>query len=138
MMWPRLTADTKRHEGFRAKAYRDTVGKLTIGYGLNLDEGIDEEEAEWLLKHRLEKAASWGPKLFTKFEELDDVRQEVIVNMIYNMGPGRVAKFHKMRAAVDLWHFDEAAAEMLESLWATQVGQRAKELAERMRTGMVV
>jgi hypothetical protein len=27
-----------RHEGFRSKPYRDTVGKLTIGYGTNLQD----------------------------------------------------------------------------------------------------
>ena len=47
-----LIEDLKRDEGFRSHPYRDTVGKLTIGYGRNLDDvGISEREAEQLLHH---------------------------------------------------------------------------------------
>ena len=38
MNWERLKNDIKRHEGFRSKPYKDTVGKTTIGYGRNLDD----------------------------------------------------------------------------------------------------
>ena len=46
----------KRHEGLRLKPYQDTIGKLTIGYGRNLDDrGISKEEAEYLLRNDISR-----------------------------------------------------------------------------------
>jgi lysozyme len=48
-----LLEQLKRDEGLRLKPYVDTVGKVTIGYGTNLTDGIDQGEAEYLLSNRL-------------------------------------------------------------------------------------
>src|SRR5262245_14626705 len=121
MNWARLTADAKRHEAFRSKSYKDSKGVLTIGYGLNLDEGITEVEAAWLLNHRLEGAVDDAERLVVGFADLDDVRQEVVVNMIYNLGPTRFAKFVKLRAAFAARDFVKARAEMIDSKWHDDV-----------------
>jgi len=63
------------------------------------------------------------------------VRQAVLVDMAFNLGRAGLASFQKMRAALALGDFERAAAEMLDSLWARQVGRRARELAEMMQTG---
>jgi lysozyme len=68
-------------------------------------------------------------------EDLDSVRQLVLVDMAFNMGVPRLCKFKKMWAAIHESDFDNASAEMLDSLWATQVGNRARKLAEAMRKG---
>ena len=53
---PSLIEYLKQEEGFRSKPYKDSEGVLTIGYGLNLSEGITRAEAEWLLRSRLDHA----------------------------------------------------------------------------------
>lgn len=136
MNWERLKEDVKRHEGFRSKPYQDTVGKSTIGYGRNLDDvGINEIEAGTLLKNDLERSMADVRFIFPTFDKLNDVRQEVLVNMTFNMGRNRLSGFRKMRLALSEEDHAEAAVQMLDSKWAKQVGARARELAARMRTG---
>ncbi|EKO3513651.1 glycoside hydrolase family protein [Vibrio fluvialis] len=125
----------KKHEGLRLKPYRCSNQKLTIGYGRNLqDNGISQQEAEALLQHDLDAAVKDAETL-PYFASLNDARQAVIVDMIFNLGLPRFGMFKKMIAAIkqQLWHV--AANEMLNSRWARQVGKRAKTLSEMMRTG---
>jgi len=132
---PILKAQLRRHEGLRFKPYKDTVGKLTIGVGRNLDDkGISEQEADFLLENDIQDACIDASTL-PGFDSAGSVRQCVLVNMVFNMGIYRVRKFSRMLAAVALQNWHEAAEQMLSSLWADQVGDRAKELAEQMRTG---
>lgn len=53
-----------RHEGLRLKPYHDTVRKLTIGIGRNLDDvGITHEEALILLERSQSiRKCRWGSK----------------------------------------------------------------------------
>ena len=126
----------KRHEGLRLKPYRDTVGKLTIGYGRNLEDvGISLEEAELMLEHDLDRAIQAAREVIPGFDELDEVRQAVLVDMAFNLGRAGLGGFRRCRAALALGDFERAASEMLDSLWARQVGRRAEELAEMMRSG---
>lgn len=125
-----------RHEGLRLKPYKDTVGKLTIGVGRNLDDrGITEAEAMLLLSNDIVDAQV-DAKTFAWFAQLDSVRQDVIVDMIFNMGLARFSGFRKMIAALENANYPEAADQMLDSKWARQVGLRASELSQMMRTGM--
>jgi lysozyme len=62
-------------------------------------------------------------------------RQDVVLNMLFNLGLPKFLAFRKMIEALRLANYDQAATEMLDSKWAIQVGIRAKELAEIMRTG---
>jgi lysozyme len=134
----RLTETIKKHEGFRAKAYTDTVGKLTIGYGRNLDDvGISQDEASFLLAKDIGRAIREAYGIFgeTIFENLSDIRQEVIVNMIFNMGVGKFSEFKNFIAAVREGESQRAHDEMLDSVWAKQVKSRAHELAEMFLKG---
>ena len=124
----------KRHEGWRSKPYNDTGGILTIGYGFNIAQGITREEGEALLDIRLKKVFT-DAILLDEFAYLNEVRQIVIIDMIYNMGLQGVKKFKKMRKAIKDGDWEKAADEMLDSRWAKQVGERATELAEIMKTG---
>ena len=67
---------------------------------------------------------------------LNDVRREAMIDMAFNMGPGNLAKFKNMLAALSDEDFETASAEALSSRWATQVGKRADRIAERIRTGV--
>lgn len=124
----------KKHEGLRLKPYRCTAGKLTIGYGRNLeDNGITEEEAHFLLMNDLEKSWDECCKAFSWISKMDKIRQGVIVELCFNMGLGRLKGFKKMLAACERGDYETASVEMLDSLWARQVGQRAKTLADIMK-----
>lgn len=125
-----------RHEGLVLKPYKDTVGKLTIGVGRNLDDvGISTIEANFLLDNDLARVISECRDQFSWFNELDDSRQNVICDMVFNMGMPRFLGFQKMLAAIDKKDWKAAADEMLMSRWAGQVGKRATELAQMMLDG---
>ena len=124
-----------RDEGLRLHPYRDTVGKLTIGYGRNLDDvGISQAEAEMMLTHDIAQAADSLTNL-PVFAVLDDVRQAVLITMAFNLGRTGLMGFRRMWAALAERDYDCAAREMLDSKWARQVGIRAERLAEQMKTG---
>lgn len=138
-MMDKTLEQLKVHEGFRAKPYHCSEGKLTIGYGTNIEDGITEEEATLLLEHRLNKmfVEAKGLDLFDgiKSDDLNFPRRAVLANMLYNLGPTRLKGFKKMWAALRRRDYGAAADEMLDSHWARQVKSRADELAEQMRTG---
>ena len=127
----------KRQEGFRSKPYHDTKGILTIGYGLNLEEGITEKEASLLLEMRIEIYTNECYQLISNFNELNTIRQAVLVDMLYNLGKSRLSGFKKMIIAIKLHDFKEAAIEMLDSKWAKQVKGRAITLAKMMEKGTI-
>lgn len=132
----RLVDRIALHEGFRPKVYKDSVGVLTIGYGRNLEHnGITEDEAEYLLRNDVQTAINGARGLFDNFDALDDVRQEVLVEMAFNLGAVRLSQFKKMIAAVERFDFAAAADEMKDSLWHNQVKMRATELEGAMLTG---
>lgn len=130
----KLIEQLKRHEGFRAKPYKDTEGFTTIGYGFNLDAGIDEDLAVVILNYQVDKVKAdvFSMQFVCK---LNDARCDVIVNMAFNLGVSGLMKFKKMIAAIERGHYGQAAYEMMDSKWAVQVGNRAIELSEQMRTG---
>jgi lysozyme len=125
----------KRHEGLKLKPYKCTAGKLTIGYGRNLeDRGIDKDEAEQMLLRDMCEAEE---KLFDKglLDGLNDARKAVLINMCFQLGITGLLKFEKMIAAIDRKEWEVAAKEMLASRWANQTPNRAKELHDQMLTG---
>lgn len=125
-----------RHEGLRLKPYRDTVDKLTIGVGRNLDDlGITREEALILLRHDIDRVRREVSRVFPWFGGLNAVRKDVVLNMVFNMGLARFRQFQKTIKAIQSKKWREASAEMLDSRWANQVGRRARELASMMENG---
>lgn len=123
----------KRHEGLRLKPYKDTEGILTIGYGHNLEEGIPKEVALMLFEHKMNQVYS-ECLMFDWYRLLNHARQAVIENMLFNLGLTRFRGFKKMIKALEERDYDKAAIEMMDSKWSRQVGDRAVELAEMMRT----
>ena len=106
------------------KPYTDTVGKLTIGYGRNLtDVGISHEEAGIIFSHDVENAENACHFHFPWFRMLDDVRRDVIVNLVFNMGIGGVQGFKRMIEAMVQGQYTQAAWELSNSQWKTQVGK---------------
>lgn len=133
----KFISQLKRHEGFSKYPYKDTVQKLTIGYGRNLDDvGISEEESEFMLTHDVEISKNEVQKILSalKIPEPHLHRKHVLYNMMFNLGYNRFLNFVKMLKAIKEQDYEQAAKEMLDSRWARQVGKRATELAEQMRT----
>lgn len=124
----------KKHEGFVSHGYHDSLGNLTIGYGRLIDQkkkgGISKEEAEILLRHDINQAED-AANQFTWYRKLDRKRQEVIIELIFNMGLPNLLTFKKMIKALKEDDFQEAAYQLLDSKWHDQVGSnRANNLAD--------
>lgn len=131
-----MTRQLRLHEGERLRPYRCTAGKLTIGVGRNLeDRGISREESAYLLandianeERELLRALPWVAKL-------DEVRQRVLLDMSFNLGLVGLLNFKNTLATIQAGDYQRAAAMMLDSKWARQVGQRAERLSRMMATG---
>ena len=129
-----LEQELMRDEGLRLKVYKDSEGIETIGVGRNLQKGITREEAMFLLDNDI-KAAIQDAMTFDWYNDLDEIRQRVIINMIFNLGLYKFGKFKKTIQYLREHKYKEASEEMLDSKWAKQVGIRARRLAKMMRTG---
>ena len=128
-----LLEQLQRHEGLRLQPYRDTVGKLTVGYGRNLDDrGISEDEAGFMLDNDIDLVEQELERM-PLYLSLDPVRQTVLANMAFNMGMPTLMTFSRMLGALAERDWERAADEMIRSKWAKQVGDRAAELSELMR-----
>ena len=124
------------HEGLELTPYKCTAGYLTIGVGRNLDDrGITEDEARFLCKNDIKIVERELGGKFPFITGLGDARIRVLLDMAFNLGVPRLCAFQNMWRALEERDFEEAAKEMLDSRWASQVGQRAERLATAMRTG---
>lgn len=131
-----LVQQLKRHEGLRLKPYLCTANKTSIGVGRNLDDiGISEKEAEMLLLNDIEEAKRQLEAHFPWTIDLDEVRLAALINFTFNVGIGTVSKFVNAMALLKDGNFDMASEEFLQSRWANQVGQRAIDVTEQIRTG---
>lgn len=123
----------KLHEGKRLKPYRCTAGKLTIGYGRNLEDvGISDREAHILLVNDVKLCVNNLKGNLKFWNDLSEVRQAVLIDMCYNLGWGGLSQFKHFLAALEAKDFNMAAVEMLDSKWAKQVGARANRLQYMM------
>lgn len=134
----RLKVQLSNDEGRKKRIYLDTASppKWTGGVGRNLtDKGFSDDEIDLMLSNDIDQAVKDVRQLVPGFDLLDDVRQEVLTNMSFNLGYTRLAGFKKFIAAVNASEFAEASLEMLDSKWAKQVGERAQRLSKAMRDG---
>lgn len=132
----RLSKQLEIDEGRRRRIYLDTVGKWTGGVGRNLsDRGFSDDEIDLMLKNDIDEAVRIAKGLIPSYDQLDDVRQEVVCNMAFNLGIVRLGGFKRFLAAVNRHDYQSAATEMQDSAWYTQVGARAKRLVQAMREG---
>lgn len=145
-----------RDEGERLKVYRCTAGKLTIGVGRNLDDvgifahetaalgitkgscianGITREQSRYLLNSDIDRVDADLDRELPWWRQLDPVRQRILVNMAFNLGITGLCGFKNTLGMIRRGDFEAAAANMLQSKWARQVGARATRLSAMMRSG---
>ena len=123
-------------EGKRNKMYMDSMYVPTIGIGHNLrDVPISDRAIRVIFEDDVAAAESDARRLVQSFDNLTDARKAVVVNMVFNLGATKFAKFRNTIAHIDVGLYDAAADGMMDSLWAQQVGQRAVRLANAMRIG---
>lgn len=133
----KLHAQLVLHEGKKTKVYKDSLGIETIGVGRNLrDKGLSEDEILMLLNNDINECIHDLESFLPYFSDLDDVRQRVLIDMRFNLGPTRFRGFKNMLKAVKESRYSDAATAMLASKWAKQVKGRAKRLANMMANGI--
>lgn len=145
----KLKALLLKHEGIVLKPYRCPTGHLTIGIGHNIETGelpepiqkyleetgtITEDMAFEILELDMIAVLAQATG-FVWFKELTEARQLVVLDMIFNMGLNKFRGFKKTIGYVATENFLKASTEMLDSVWAKQVGVRATTLAKMMREG---
>jgi lysozyme len=126
-------------EGIRLNPYKDSVGKLTIGIGRNLtDVGISHLEAYDLLNHDIDRAIAALVGRFSWFQDQDSVRQVVLVELCFNMGPASLSKFVNTLAAFERKDYPAAADGLRKSKWFRQVqSSRSARIIQMVLTGEV-
>jgi lysozyme len=132
----RLEDQLIAHEDLKLTPYRDSVGKLTIGVGRNLDDkGLSKREALFLLSNDIAEVIHNLNEFLPWWESVSEDRQLVLADMCFNLGIEKLLQFKNMLEAVRQGRYDDAAKHMGQSLWARQVGNRAVRLEEMMIKG---
>ena len=112
---------------------------MTIGVGRLIDKRkggkISHDEAMYLLDNDIKAVIGQCDRAFDWFDELDETRKIVILNMVFNLGIDGFKKFKKTIQHIENKNYEEAAIEMLDSAWSIQVGRRAIELSQMMKDG---
>lgn len=136
-----LTKQLKLDEGQKAHAYQDHLGFWTIGIGRLVDarkpgSGLRDVEIAFMLNNDLDDRLTALSKRLPWFDDLDDARKGVLVNMSFQLGVEGLLGFKNTLRLVGDGKYAEAADNMLKSLWARQTPARAQRMAEQMRSGV--
>ena len=138
----RLMESVKKHEGYRNKVYLDTLGKRTVGVGHLCVEDFWEDDKEYeerflmdILAEDLQNAIKGARELKEEYDctDIDEIAQEIIVEMVFQLGKTGVSKFKNMWKALAEKNYIGASYEMLDSRWAKQTPNRAKAMADLMK-----
>lgn len=131
-----LRSQLIEHEGERLTVYNCPAGFPTIGVGRNLiGTGISRAESRMLLDADIRRCIEQAVVNFSWFEALDEVRQRAIVDLIFNMGIGKLKTFTVTLSCFARRDYANAADALVKSQWYGQVGQRAKRIVAMVRTG---
>jgi lysozyme len=130
-----VLADLRRHEGFRDRPYRCTAGKLTIGFGRNLDDvGLRKHEAEVLLRSDVADVVTALDRAHPWWRTMPEGPRRALVNMAFQLGMTRLSQFRNMLAALERGDWPEARRQALDSRWARQTPNRAAEVADMIHS----
>jgi lysozyme len=124
------------HEGKRNLPYEDSENTLTIGIGHNLERPISDHAISIILEDDITEAITELDRHAKGWRNHNDARQNVLIEMQFNLGAERLAGFKLMWAALAIKDYKEAAKQMRDSKWARQVKARAETLAIIMETGL--
>ena len=131
-------------EGVKYEIYNDHLGLATFGighlvipddeeYGKPLGTRISEERVRECFDKDVESVLRDCKLLYKDFDELPEEVQQIVANMMFNMGRTRLSKFKRMIEAAEGGAWYQSAREGRDSRWYKQVTNRANRLVERMR-----
>lgn len=137
----KLINQLKIDEGKKLVVYKDSLGYNTVGVGhlvtkddvLKLGDKITEIRCNDLLSNDLVITVKNCYRLFPKFDDFPDGLQQIIANMMFNLGYGGLSQFKRFIKGINSKDYKLAALSMEQSLWYKQVGVRAKRLVNEMR-----
>ena len=128
-----LIDEIKKHEGYRDSVYQCTEGYDTIGYGFAIkDLKLSEEICNIILSEKLDKLQLDISNKFEWFDESPVLVKDVVTNMCYQLGLSGFSKFKQTIYYLETEQYEEASIECLDSLWAKQTPNRAKELSGQL------
>lgn len=116
-----------KHEDLRTFPYTDTTGHLTIGVGHNLSNGISIDEAMIILDDDINNKINDLKTYLPYYDSLPSKVQLVLIDMCFNLGIEGLLTFKNTLLLIKTGQYKKAADAMLKSLWARQVGNRAIE-----------
>ena len=137
-MSEQLSEMLRRHEGVRNFVYMCSEGYETIGGGRNIADsglGLSDDEVDYLLDNDIKRVREELNDEYYWFGALNAARQEAMIDISFNLGQTRLRGFKKALDAMSSEDFDRAADEFMDSRWSEQVGNRAAEVTEMIRTG---
>ena len=127
------------HEGVKKFAYKCPAGKITVGIGRNIDSdgglGLSDDEIIYLLRNDISRIDEELTNAFRFYKELDRLRKVATLNICFNLGLTRLRSFREALGRMEKKEYPEAAVEFLDSLWASQVGQRALDVTYMIQHG---
>ena len=125
----------KIHEGYKPTVYKCTEGYDTIGVGFAVkDLYLSEEICDRILEEKLEALEERFEKKFDWFKTSPIEVRNVMLNMAYQLGFRGFCKFKKTISYLSEAEWESASEEMLDSKWAKQTPNRAKELSEIIKS----
>ena len=139
-----LREELTEDEGCKYEIYLDHLGYPTFGighlvrdddpeHGEEVGTPVSEDRVIAAFESDIETVLSDCNILYPDFEDLPEEAQQIIANMMFNLGRPRLSKFVGMKRGVDSKDWNGAADEMVDSRWYRQVGERAERLVARMR-----
>jgi len=140
----KLRDQLKIDEGCVNSVYLDHLNLPTVGighlvtewddeYGKPVGTEVSEDRVNELFDQDVQVTIDECKLLYNNFDKLPEEAQQIIANMMFNMGRPRLSRFHKMKRAVDAGDWVEAGNQMKDSRWYNQVTARAERLVERMK-----
>jgi len=140
----KLRKELAQDEGCEYEIYLDHLGLPTFGIGHLITENdpehgkpvgtvVEQERVQAAFDLDIAVTVNDCHRLYKDFDDLPEEAQRVIANMMFNLGYPRLSKFKGMKAGVDARDWNEAADQMVDSRWYTQVPNRARRLVARMR-----
>ena len=140
----KLRDQLKIDEGCVNSVYLDHLNLPTVGighlvtewddeYGKPVGTEVSEDRVNELFDQDVQVTIDECKLLYNNFDDLPEEAQQIIANMMFNMGRPRLSRFHKMKRAVDAGDWEEAGNQMKDSRWYNQVTTRAERLVKRMK-----
>ena len=129
-----LIESIKRHEGYVGVVYKDSLGIDTIGYGFAIkDLELDADICDIILERKLKDLKDRINNKFDWYIYMPPEIKDVVTEMCYQLGVTGFSKFKKTIAYLQNKEWRNASIEMLDSRWAKQTPNRAKEMSNRVK-----